>query len=289
MTRKGLYLAPPAGSSCSATAFTSEVLSDLNTLIETDLNTKDLVLISSHDLGGGIFIDTSRVPTSAETAFVLKHIRRLFPSPQGVSIDAIKPSATSYLKLVDVPISPGLPKEWARLTSEVLKSALAISPAGIIIAANIKHRPRIMRVSAHSDSCIAWIDIHDSQNGATAAQLIGKHVRVGNSTCRITGAKPHPGSVVCTRCNRWGHHFTQCRSQSVRCALCGGPHCEANHTTMVKVDRVDHRHCLNCSSANRLRASDKRRKTNHTAMDPKCPFWRNRFDRDWLKRQFKRD
>jgi hypothetical protein len=149
----------------------------------------------------------------------------------------------------------------------------AQSLVGKIILDNLKHRPRIMRVSPHSDSCIAWIDLHDTQSGSTAASLIGKHIRIGKVNCRIAGAKPHPGSIVCTRCTRWGHHYSQCRSQSVRCPLCGGPHSEANHTAMVKVDRVDHRHCINCNSANRFRPSDKQRKTSHASSDHKCPFW----------------
>jgi hypothetical protein len=41
------------------------------------------------------------------------------------------------------------------------------------------------------------------------------------------------------------------------------------------------RHCLNCSAA-------KKSKTAHSSTDTSCPFWSNRFDRDWLKRQFSR-
>jgi hypothetical protein len=41
------------------------------------------------------------------------------------------------------------------------------------------------------------------------------------------------------------------------------------------------RHCLNCSAA-------KKSKTAHSSMDTLCPFWSNRFDRVWLKRQFSR-
>jgi hypothetical protein len=250
-----------------------------------------LDLISAHPIGGGIFIDTSRTPTSAETAFVLKHVRRLFPTPQGSpAIDTILPSSTSFLKLIDVPITPGPPKDWAKLTHEALMSALRQSPLGASLADSFKHRPRIMRVSPHSDSCIAWIDLHDTQSGSKAAQFIGKHVRIGNVNCRIAGAKPHPGSVACNRCLRWGHHANQCRSQSVRCPLCGGPHCEANHSTVVKEDRLLFRHCINCAAANRFREVPDKRNTTHPSTDLKCPFWKHRFDRDWLKRQFiKRD
>jgi hypothetical protein len=290
LTRKGIYLTPPAGSTCSAAFFTPEVFDGLHSHLRSDLKVTDLDLVSAHPSGGGIFIDTTRTPTSAETAFVLKHVRRLFPTPQGTpAIDTILPSSTSFLKLIDVPITPGPPKDWANLTREALMSALSQSLVGKIVIDNLKHRPRIMRVSPHSDSCVAWIDLHDAQSGSTAAALIGKHILVGNVNCRIAGAKPHPGTIFCTRCQRWGHHFAKCRSQSVRCALCGGPHSEVNHPTMVKEDRVLLRHCLNCTSANRNREPTVRRKTSHATTDAKCPFWQHRFDRDWLKRQFKSD
>src|SRR5262249_31084339 len=148
LTRRGLYLVPPAGSSFSAASFTSEVLGNLNSLLRSDLKSKDLDLISAHSSGGGVFIDASQTPTQAQTAFLLKHIRRLFPSPTGAKpIDSIKPTSTSYIKLVDIPIVPGPAKEWANRTSGALTEALHISPVGKSIADNLKHRPRIMRVS----------------------------------------------------------------------------------------------------------------------------------------------
>jgi hypothetical protein len=58
---------------------------------------------------------------------------------------------------------------------------------------------------------------------------------------------------------------------------------------MVKADRIDLRHCINCAAANRLRSeTDSKRATSHASTDIKCPFWKHRFDRDWLKRQFKK-
>jgi hypothetical protein len=288
LTRKGIYLTPPAGSTCNTASFTPEVINSFNSLIGSDLQAKGLDLLTAHESGGGIFIDATRTPTSALTGVVLKHVRRLFPASNGAcAIDSIHPTSTSFLKLFDVPITAGPPTEWANLTREALKSALAQSLVGKIILDNLKHRPRIMCVSPHSDSCIAWIDLHDTQSGSTAASLIGKHIRIGEVNCRIADAKPHPGSIVCTQCTWWGHHHSQCRSQSVCCPLCGGPHSEANHTVMVKVDRVDHRHCINCTSANRFRLSDKQRKTSHASSDHKCLFWSNRFNRGWLKKQFK--
>jgi hypothetical protein len=280
LTRRGIYLSPPSDNAISARSFNPEVLGEFNRLIASDLK-RDLVITAAHPIGGGIHLDTARVPQLDEVAFVLKHVRRYFPSTGNQNIDTITPSSTSYLKVVDVPIHPGPPKEWAKLTSEAFTNSLKLSPVGIELAKELKHKPRIMRVSPHSDSCVAWVDIHDSVSGLKASSLIGKFIPIGGVNCRIVGAKPHSGSTFCTRCQRWGHHHSQCRSLGVRCPLCGGPHQQANHFTSVKPERALDRRCVNC-------ASSKKPSSKHAATDHKCPFWQNRFDRAWLARQFKR-
>jgi hypothetical protein len=196
-------------------------------------------------------------------------------------VATITPSSTSFLKIINMPIDPNLSKkEWMTETCLTLIKQFDKSLVGKLLAKNIKHMLHIMRNFPHTDSCIAWVDIHDTMSGANVAALIGKSIYFGGFSCRIVGAKPHPGSLQCTWCLKWGHHMSKCRSQGVHCPLCGRPHCEANHTSYVKV-KQDEQHCVNCMSS-------KRAKNNHTSMDHKCPFWQHRFDCDWLKRQFKR-
>jgi hypothetical protein len=280
LTHHRIYLSPPADNAISARNFNPEVLREFNRLIASDLK-RDLVITAAHPIGGGIHLDTAHVPQLDEVAFVLKHVRRYFPSTGNQNVDTITPSSTSYLKVVDVPISPGSPKEWAKITSEAFTNSLKLSPVGIELASELKHKPRIMRVSPHSDSCVAWVDIHDSVSGRKASSLIGKFIPIGGVNCRIVGAKPHSGSTFCTRCQRWGHHHSQCRSLGVRCPLCGGPHQQANHFMSVKPKRALDRRCVNC-------ASSKKPSSKHAATDHKCPFWQNCFDCAWLARQFKR-
>jgi hypothetical protein len=210
--------------------------------------------------------------------FVLKHVRRLFPN-QAKPVNTAPITSTSYLKVVDIPHISSLPKEWNQIQHEAFIKALNASPVGASLAKLIKHKPRFMRSSPHSDSCIAWVDISDSVSGSNARGLISKFISIGSINCQIRGARPHSGSVLCTRCIQWGHHSSQCRAQHTRCSLCGGPHSAANHHSMVDAQRVDHRHCVNCTAA-------KREKRSHAATDAKCPFWQHRFDRAWLKRQF---
>ncbi|KAF7760003.1 hypothetical protein Agabi119p4_11698 [Agaricus bisporus var. burnettii] len=278
-SRCGIILTPPAGSSVTAESFSPGVLNGLNQVLCSDVKSNITLTHATVD-GNGIFLAASRVPTAAKIQFVLKHVRRTFPNKTTPIVHS-PATSTSYLKIVDIPHVPASPKEWATKQHEAFTYALNKSPVGAELAKIIKHKPRFMRASPHSDSCWAWIDIHDTVSGSNAQDYISKFISVRGVNCQIKGAKPHSGSVRCARCQRWGHHSDQCRAKCARCPLCGGPHSEANHSKCVDASRVDARHCVNCTAAKR--PADKR---NHSATDTSCPFWRNRFDRLWLKRQF---
>ncbi|KAF7761138.1 hypothetical protein Agabi119p4_10547 [Agaricus bisporus var. burnettii] len=279
-SRRAIILTPPADSPVTAASFTPEVINSLNQLLKKDVKS-DVVLTHASVEGKGICIAASRVPSPAEISFVLKHVRRIFPSPN-IPIGHSPITSTSYLKIVDIPHVPASSKDWALKQQEAFTSALNKSPVGASLAKLIKHKPRFMRASPHSDSCWAWVDIHDTVAGSNARLYISKFVSIGGTNCQIKGARPHSGSVHCARCQRWGHHSDQCRAKCARCPLCSGPHSEANHLKCVDAKRVDVRQCANCTAAKR--PADKR---SHSATDAKvCPFWKNRFDRAWLKRQF---
>ncbi|KAF7761206.1 hypothetical protein Agabi119p4_10615 [Agaricus bisporus var. burnettii] len=281
--RRGIRLTPPAGSNIQASSFTPEIINNLNRAIGKDL-CGDLCLTVAHAAPQGvILVESTCVPTSQETAFMLKHVRRLFPVPQGSAPIADAPAtSTTYLKVLDVPIiSDPDPKSWVNSTRAAFKKACSIFLVGMMLTRILKHKIRIMRNSQRSDSCTAWVDIQDTTSGARGHELIGNFISFAGVNCRIAGAKPHAGSVLCTRCMRWGHHSSQCRALRARCALCGGPHSEANHWSYVAPAQVEHRQCVNCTAA-------KREKRNHSATDRRsCSFWKNRYDREWLQRQFK--
>ncbi|KAF7773639.1 hypothetical protein Agabi119p4_5806 [Agaricus bisporus var. burnettii] len=241
----------------------------------------DVILEHAEDSGSGIFIAASRVPTSSETACVLKHIRRLVTVAGVVPIKSTPVTSTSYLKVIDVPMIPAEPKVWQSTQRSAFTNALSISPVGKELSIAIKHAVRFMRTSAHSDTCVAWVDICDSVAGTSARSYIGKTIVIGGRNCQIRGAAPRPGSALCTRCMRWGHHSSVCRSKGIRCPLCGLPHSEAAHQEYCAHSKrdPDTRSCVNCSAAGKA-------KRDHSATDTSCPFWQNRFDRDWLRRQF---
>ena len=138
-----------------------------------------------------------------------------------------------------------------------------------------------MRTSPHADTCVAWIDISDSVSGRNARDFIGKHVFIGGRNCQIRGASPRPGSALCTRCQRWGHHAAVCRSKGIRCPHCAGPHSADSHhaAALAMKQDPDARSCANCTASKKVKRA-------HSTTDTSCPFWNHRFDRDWIKKQF---
>jgi len=280
-SRKGLVITAPLAVGLLAVHFTPEIVNDLNHKLAKDLKIKDLLITAAFDQNGSVFLDTTRVPTTSEMAFVLKHVRARISTPEGEKPIITTPQySMSYLKIVDIPISDPKDKDWIKTTTATLESSMVASPIGSALRDVLAHVPRIMRCSLHSDSCIAWVDINDSVTGTSAKKFLGKYINISGINCRIAGAKPHSGSVLCTRCYRWGHHHSQCRREGVRCPLCGGPHREDSHASMVAADKVATRHCVNCTSS-------KREKRDHSALNrQQCPFWTHCFNRDWLKKQF---
>ncbi|KAF7763786.1 hypothetical protein Agabi119p4_8323 [Agaricus bisporus var. burnettii] len=279
-SRRGVFLTPPAGSSIRANHISPAMLAEINTHLKNDVSS-DVILEHAEDSGSGIFIAASRVPTSSKVACVLKHIRRLVTVAGIVPIKSTPVTSTSFLKVIDVPMVPAEPKTWQTAQRGAFSNALAISPVGKELSAVIKHAVRFMRTSAHSDTCVAWVDIHDSVAGTSARAFINKTIVIGGRNCQVRGAAPRPGSALCTRCMRWGHHSSVCRSKGIRCPLCGLPHSEDAHPTYCAHSKrdPDARSCVNCCAAGKT-------KRDHSATDTSCPFWQNRFDRDWLRRQF---
>jgi hypothetical protein len=102
--------------------------------------------------------------------------------------------------------------------------AIALSPVGLQLNSFIKHAPHFMRTSPSADTCVAWVDISDTVSGANAKTLISKYVAFGERNCQIRGAAPRPGSALCARCMKWGHHSSVCTLSSLQgAAFCGLP------------------------------------------------------------------
>jgi hypothetical protein len=196
-SRRGITITPPGKMILRATSFDPVLLNKINILLDKDLKVPDLLLTAAFDSGPSVFIDTTRVPTTAETAFVLKHVRAHFELPEGSKpITTSAPKSTSYLKIVDIPITDPKSQLWIQPTRDLLEASLWASPVGSSILDILARVPRIMRTSPHSDTCIAWVDIDDTVSGTSAKKFIGKFISVSGINCRVSGARPHSGSVI---------------------------------------------------------------------------------------------
>jgi hypothetical protein len=206
-SRCGIHLTPPAGSQITAASFTPAVIDGLNKHIGSDLH-GDLCLTSAHVAPQGIFLQSTHTPTSQEISFMLRHVQKIFPSQDGKHIVENQATSTSYLKVLDVHAIGNDCKMWSQETAKLFKEGLKLSPAGQELAKRIKNAPRIMRNSCCSDTCMVWVDIHDTVTGSFARGLIGQFIPIAGMNCCIASAKPHAGLLQCTQCLKWGHHYS---------------------------------------------------------------------------------
>ena len=149
--------------------------------------------------------------------------------------------------------------------------------------------PHPMCNSWAADTATVWFDIWDLQSGVSAYAIKDRTVWVDGAPCCIRCATVQPGVPLCQWCWAWGHPTQVCRRQSISCLKCGGPHREENHRSVAncckgkpnaKPDPIPPTptgtpcphtsYCHNCDGA-------------HAANNPKCPFWRHRFDPNWIK------
>jgi hypothetical protein len=120
-------------------SFTPQVILDLNKLICSDLKS-DLEISSAHSIDSGIYLDTNCTLTSTDTAFVLMHVCHLFPVPKGKSNFASTTlSLMSFIKVLNVAITPSTPQTWALETWATFAKALKSSPTGKLLIQHIKH------------------------------------------------------------------------------------------------------------------------------------------------------
>ncbi|KAF9442630.1 hypothetical protein P691DRAFT_627378, partial [Macrolepiota fuliginosa MF-IS2] len=190
----------------------------------------------------------------------------------------------SFIKIVDVPyFKSGStdPFTSAEVDAQLQRS---IIPSDFVV------HWRYVRNSPKADSATVWIDLSDSQRGSRASTLIGCTLFLNGGTVTIRGAKAHTGTPQCQRCWKWGHTTGTCRRPAIRCPICSGPHTGANHRSIAGCCRgnpkasppipptpadapCSHvRPCINCGNP-------------HAANDKRCPYWRHRFNRTWIKDQ----
>jgi hypothetical protein len=217
-SRCGIIITPPGKMTLQAKRFNLTFLNELNVLLNKDLKVLDLFITTPFDMGPSVFLDTTQVPTPSETAFILKHVQNYFKLPEGSKpLVTTTPQLTSYLKIVDIPITDPTSKVWLKPTVDLLEASLAASPVGSSIINILSSIPRIMQVSPHADTCIAWIDIKDSVSGTSAKKFIGKFISISDINCRVAGACIQSALQRCVLPSVWRSSSRGLSQLSCRC------------------------------------------------------------------------
>ena len=237
----------------------------------------------------GLSLATSAVPQPKEIDLLRGSIYESLPRAKQDKPWVGLPQSTSYLKVLDVPYFSDA-NLTVRTTREEVESALRHSPLADSIT--LTGAPRIDRTSQHSSTGTAYFNIWDSQNGSNARRLINQSVFINGTLCRIAPAAASPGVSLCTRCWRWGHPAKFCRARLLTCPKCGGPHEESQHRHMASCCKGHPKatppipptpaDVLACPHTDRCPSCS----GPHSATSSKCPFWKHRFDREWIEAKY---
>ncbi|KAF5377289.1 hypothetical protein D9615_006460 [Tricholomella constricta] len=237
---------------------------------------------------GGIILATQSTPTAEDLPVVIDAARSWFPANTKVTAEI--PASRSYLKIVNVPFFQKV--GGAPITQDLVESRICQDP--VTKNFHLASKPRVSRNSPASDSCTVWFDIWDTQSGANLKQLVNKRLSFGGQICMIRPAEKRPGTPQCQRCWKWGHIDTRCSLNRNICAHCGGPHglqyhrvlgscCKAKPKANPPVEAThpdeDCPHppkCVNCGG-------------EHLANAKTCPYFRHRFEPEWIKGRYERD
>ena len=227
-------------------------------------------------------MSTNSVASVAELEVIKQQLKKTAGLGESTEIEPHLPQSKSFLKILGMPYWNS--KSSLPITPAQVEAALSNSPffEGISLAS----MPCIMKASPSSDMSVIWIDIQDSQKGSKDKTLINRSFNFGRHTATVRGTAMHSG--VAQYCNfwHWGHPTHACRAQGAKCQKYDGPHRVENHRLLAQYCKANTKSnppreataagapcphtfkCLNCRS-------------DYSADDNKCPFWRHCFDKQW--------
>ncbi|KAF5318521.1 hypothetical protein D9619_010814 [Psilocybe cf. subviscida] len=247
-----------------------------------------LVIDSARVAFSGWVLAASNVPSEAELNTVRLVIYSVCANHSDPKPWVGLPASTSYLRIMGAPYFNDR-TGTVRMQPSDFETKLLAAPFRDLV--QLSGPPRIVRDSRTAWTCTVYFNIHDSQTGARASQLIKRELMFGNVVCPIQGTRANSGTPHCMRCHRWGHPTTACMARATVCAHCAGPHNEDNHREAAACCQAKPKanppvpataagapcphspHCVNCGG-------------DHLATARKCVFFRNRFDREWITARY---
>ena len=149
-------------------------------------------------------------------------------------------------------------------------------------------KPHIIKASPKSDMAVVWVDIWDFQSGSLAKNIINHHFNIGRFIATVKGTNMNPDVPQYKNCWKWGHSTLSCRSHISRCVKCYGAHITKHHREKVwccmenkKVNHPATKEGELCPHIFKYMNC----KGNHQADSYSCPYWHNRFNREWHRRK----
>jgi len=229
---------------------------------------------------GGVSIVTNNVPNLSNLMIMEKY----FKSIEGINSNKILtprlPQLKSYLNITGIPY---LQLDGNKISSENVTDFM--NHIELFENISLATKPRIIKAFPKSNMAIIWFDIWDTQSSSKVKLLINHSFNLGKYIVTIRATNINPGIPQCHNCWKWGHSTFSCRAHGSKCQKCSGPHklkhyrdlawcCKANpKLNPLRLETAQGLlcphffKCINC-------------KGDHMADDYKCPFWRNRFNRD---------
>ena len=226
----------------------------------------------------GIIITTNKPASDLDLSTIEKYLK----SMQNVIPESIEsphlPKSKSYMKIIRLPYS----SELGVLSPDYIEGILVKSH--LFKDMTLVSKPHVIKASPKLDKAVVWVDIWDSQSGSCVKNIINCRFNVERFIATVRETNMNPGVPQCKNYWKWGHSTLSCRSHVFRYTKCYGAHdtkhhrekawcCMENKKTNRVVTIADEPcpyifKCVNC-------------KGDHQADSYSCPYWHNRFNRDW--------
>jgi len=242
----------------------------------------DIIADFIHLSNNGVII-TTNCPANATELSRIENFLEKIDNIDPISIEApCLLKSKSYMKIVRLPYN----SELGTITPDFIEGVL--KETHLFKDTTLVSKPHVIKVSPKSDKVVVWVDIWDSQSGSAAKNIINRRFNIGCYIATIRGTNMNPGIPQCKNCWKWDHSTLSCRSHISRCAKCYGAHTTEHHREKAwcymenkKTNQAATKEgepcphifkCMNC-------------KGDHQVDSYSCPYWHNRFNRDWHGRK----
>ncbi|KAF5309953.1 hypothetical protein D9619_010447 [Psilocybe cf. subviscida] len=185
------------------TASLSIIVARINAALKNSHSS--LIIDSARVAFSGWVLAASNVPSEAELNTVCLVIYSVCANHSDPKPWVGLPASTSYLRIMGAPYFNDGTGTVRMQPSDFETKLLAVPFRDLV---QLSGPPRIVRDSRTAWTCTVYFNIHDSQTGARASQLIKRELMFGNVVCPIQGTRANSGTPHCMRCHRWGHPTT---------------------------------------------------------------------------------